>query len=64
MEQVEIEGTQKVRILHSHFDKEFSNKHVILKESAMSFNKKPDIIVNSASNEKCIEAMPKIRMGG
>ena len=46
IEEVDIEGVKKMKILHSHFDKEFGNKQVILRESAMSFSKKINIIVN------------------
>ena len=46
IEEVELDGARKTQILHSHYEKPFSNKLVIMKGSAMSWSKKINILVN------------------
>ena len=46
MDTIEVDGTKQRKILHSHYSKEYANKHVILKKSAMSYTKKINILIN------------------
>ena len=45
-DEVEIDGTKKRQILHSHFAKPISNKYVILRNSALPIRNKLNILVS------------------
>ena len=46
IEELEVNGELKPQILHSHYMKHMANKHVILKNSAISTQKKFNILSN------------------
>ena len=46
LDEVEIDGTKKQQILHSHFAKPISNKYVILRNSALPIRNKLNILVS------------------
>ena len=45
IEEVEVEGTSKYQILHSHYMKNIASQNIVHKESALSMQTKISILV-------------------